>query len=72
METLHFVANDSKVINGMTCNASKGAYLMTECLAISAHESIVEKMKNRRGFSILCDKVTYITMKKIFCVNVCF
>jgi len=72
METLHFVANDSKAINGMTCNATKGTYLMTECLATSAHESIVGKMKNGRGFSILCDKATDITMENIFCINVCF
>ena len=72
METLHFVANDSKAISGMTCNATKGTYLMTECLAISAHEFMVEKMKNGRGFSILCDKATDITMKKVFCVNVRF
>ena len=45
METLHFVANHSKAIDGMTCNATKGTYLMTECLTTSAHESIVEKMK---------------------------
>ena len=72
METLHFVANDSKAINGMTCNTTKETYLMTECLATSAQESIVEKRKNGRGFSILCDTATDITMKKIYCINFCF
>ena len=72
METLHFVATDSKAINGMTCNATKGTYLMTERLATSAHKSFVEKMKNGCRFSILCDKVTGVMMKKIFCVNAHF
>ena len=45
-------------------------HLLTECLAVNAHETLIEKMKNGTGFSLLCDKATDITMKKIFCVNV--
>ena len=70
VETLHCIANGSKGINGMTCSATKGTYLLTECLAVNAHETLIEKMKNGTGFSLLCDKATDITMKKIFCVNV--
>ena len=45
-------------------------YLLTDCLSPYAHEKLVEKMKNSRGFSLLCDKATDITMSKTFCVNV--
>ena len=43
---------------------------MTECLRVSAHKSVVEKMSKELGFSILCDKAIDITMKKLFCINV--
>ena len=70
METLHSIANNSKTIKQMSCNRSKGTYLLTDCLSSYAHEKLVEEMKNSRGFSILCDKATDITMDKTFCVNV--
>eukprot|EP00112_Aurelia_sp_Birch-Aquarium-sp1_P014236 Seg306.6 transcript_id=Seg306.6/GoldUCD/mRNA.D3Y31 product="Zinc finger protein 862" protein_id=Seg306.6/GoldUCD/D3Y31 len=72
IETLHFVANDSKAIKEMSCNRTKGTYLMNECLALNAHEKLVAEMKKARGFSILCDKATDITMNKVFCVSVRF
>ena len=72
METLHFVAGDSKAIASMTCNRTKGTYLLTKCLAVDAHETLKEEMKKSKGFSILCDKATYITMDKISCVNLRF
>ena len=42
METLHFVADDSKPITSMTCNRTKGTYLLTECLAVDAHLTLKE------------------------------
>ena len=72
LETLHEIADDSKAIKNMTCNHTKGTYLLTECLAPHAHDLLVADLKKARGFSILCDKATDITMNKVFCVNVCF
>ena len=42
LETLHGVANDSKAIQDMTCNRTKGTYLLTECLGVYSHETLVE------------------------------
>jgi hypothetical protein len=72
LETLHGIADDSKAIKNMTCNRTKGTYLLTECLAPHAHDLLVADLKKSRGFSILCDKATDITMNKVFCVNVRF
>ncbi|CAM1331742.1 Uncharacterised protein r2_g4065 [Pycnogonum litorale] len=72
VSTLHGIANDSKAIKGMSCNRTKGTYLLTECLAVYAHEMLVADLKKARGFSILCEKATDITMNKVFCVNVRF
>ena len=71
-ETLHFIADDSKAVKGMTCNRTKGTCLLTECLSVHAHEKLVCEIMQARGISILCDKATDITMNKIFCVNVRF
>ena len=62
VEILHFITNDSKGVSPMTCNATKGPYLMTECLGVSMHESLVEQMSKGFGFSILCDKAIMITI----------
>uniref|UniRef100_UPI00358E6B22 uncharacterized protein isoform X4 n=1 Tax=Myxine glutinosa TaxID=7769 RepID=UPI00358E6B22 len=70
--TLHGIADDSKGIKEMSCNRTKGTYLLTECLSQYAHEKLVEDLKLSSGFSILCDKATDITMNKVFCVNVRF
>ncbi|KAK3891156.1 hypothetical protein Pcinc_004946 [Petrolisthes cinctipes] len=70
--TLHGIADDSKGIREMTCNRTKGTYLLTECLSQYAHEKLVQDLKLSKGFSILCDKATDITMNKVFCVNVRF
>lgn len=72
MATLHGIADDLKAIKGMSCNRTKGTYLLTECLSQYAHEKFVEDLKLSRGFSILCDKATDITMNKVFCANVSF
>lgn len=72
VNTLHGIADDSKGIKDMSCNRTKGTYLLTECLSQYAHEKLVEELKVSSGFSILCDKATDITMKKVFCVNVRF
>ena len=72
VETLHGMANDSKAVKNMTCNRTKGTYLLTECLAPYAHDKLVSDVKKARGFSILCDKATDISMNKVFCVNVRF
>ena len=69
VRTLHFVADDSKAIQSMTCNRTKGTYLLTECLSPYAHEKLMEEIALFGGFSVLCDKATDITMNKIFCVN---
>ena len=69
LQTLHGIAEDSKAVKAMTCNRTKGTYLLTECLAVYAHEQLVADLKKANGFSILCDKATDITMKKVFCVN---
>ena len=70
LKTLHGLADGSKAVNGMTCNQTKGTYLLTECLSVYAHEQLVADLKNANGFSILCDKATDITLTKVFCVNV--
>ena len=70
--TLHGIADDSKGIKEMSCNRTKGTYLLTECLSQYANEKLVEELKLSSGFSILCDKATNITMKKVFCINVRF
>ena len=56
----------------MKCNRTRGTYLLTECLSVDARERLVNAMKAAKGFSILCDKATDITMNKTFCVNVRF
>lgn len=70
--TLHGIADDSNAIKGMSCNRTKGTYLLTECLSQYAHEKLVDDLKSSSGFSILCDKATDATMNKVFCVNVRF
>ena len=70
LEMLHFVANDSKAVKKMTCSRTKTSYLLTECLAVYAHEDTVKQMKEAVGFPILCNKATDVAMKKIFCVSV--
>ena len=72
METLHHIADDSKSVKDMTCNRTKGTYLLIECLSVYAHENLVESIKAAKGISILCDKATDVSMKKMFCVNVRF
>lgn len=72
MNTLHGIADNSKGIKDMSCNRTKGTYLLFECLSQYAHEKLVEELKVSSGFSILCDKATDITMKKVFSVNVHF
>ncbi|KAK4319067.1 hypothetical protein Pmani_009961 [Petrolisthes manimaculis] len=72
VNTLHFVADDSKAIKSMTCNRTKGTYLLNECLSPYAHEKLMEEVAVSGGISILCDKATYITMNKTFCVNLRF
>ena len=72
VSTLHFVADDSKAINSMTCNRTKGTYLLTECLSPYAHEKLIQEVALSGGFSVLCDKATDLTMNKIFCVNMRF
>ena len=69
---MHFIADDSKAVSSMSCNRTKGTYLLTECLAVAAHEDLLEEIKTAKGISILCDKATDITMNKLFCVNVRF
>ena len=70
LQTLHGIADDSKAVKSMTCNRTKGTHLLTESLAVYAHEQLVADLKKANGFSILCDKATDITMKTVFCVNV--
>ena len=72
LETLRGIADDSTAIKNMMCNRTKGTYLLTECLAPHGHALLVAQLKKSRGFSILCDKATDITMNKVFCVNVRF
>ena len=72
LETLHGVPNDSKAIQDMTCNRTKGNYLHTEYLGVYSHETLVAKLNQCKGFSILRDKATYIYMNKVFFVNVRF
>ena len=72
LEMLHGVANDSKAIQDITCNRTRGSYLLTECLGVYSHETLVAKLNKCKGFSILCDKATDIYMNKVFCVNVRF
>ena len=67
---LKHVASDSKSIKDMTCGRTKATYLLTECLGVSAHEALLQELKEAKGFSILCDKATDIIMNKIFCINV--
>ena len=64
LETLHFVADDSKTIHDMKCKRSKGTCLLTECLSTCAHQRLLEGIKTANGISILCNKATDITMKK--------
>ena len=72
VETLHGTANDSKAVKNMTCNHTKGTYLLTKCLAQYAHDKLISGVKKARGFSILCDKATDINRNEVFCVNGCF
>lgn len=70
METLRFISSDSQHLKSMSCNRTKGTYLLTECLSVRAHDDLVSDLKKSSGFSVLCDKATDITMTKIFCVTV--
>ena len=69
-KTVHFVADDSKVIRGMTCNRPEGTCLLNECLAVFLHEKLLHDIQNARGISILFDKATDIAINKMFCVRV--
>ena len=53
IHTLKHVASDSNVIQDMTCGRTKTTYLQTECLAVNAHETLTEKLKEAKGFSSL-------------------
>ena len=68
--TLKHVASDSKIIQDVTCGRIKTTYLLTECLAVNAHETLTEELKEAKGFSFLCDKASDIAMNKISCINV--
>ncbi|CAK8684056.1 unnamed protein product [Clavelina lepadiformis] len=68
--TLKHIASDSKAIKDMTCGRTKTTYLLTECLAVDAHERLIQELQEAKGFSILCDKASDISMNKIFCINV--
>ena len=68
--TLKHVASDSKIMQDMTCGRIKTTYLLTECLAVNAHETLTEELKEAKGFSFLCDKASDIAMNKISCINV--
>ena len=70
LETLHFVADDSKSVFEMKCNRTKGTYLLTECLSTYAHQRLLEGIRTANGISILCNKATDITMKKTLRVNI--
>ena len=72
LPTLKHVASDSVAINDMTCSRTKASYLLTECLAVHAHENLIQELQDAKGFSFLCDKATDNTMRKIFCINVRF
>ena len=72
METMRFIADDSKGVKSMSCNRTKGTYLLTECLAVQSHNELVDLIQSSHGTSILCDKATDLTMTKIFCVSVRF
>ena len=54
----------------MTCNRTKGTYLLTHCLFPYSNECLVNDLKDCGVFSILCDKATDISMKKFLCINV--
>ena len=49
----------------MTCNRTKGTYLLIECLSVYVHENLVESIKAKTGISILCDKATNVLMKNV-------
>ncbi|CAK8681372.1 unnamed protein product [Clavelina lepadiformis] len=68
--TLKHIASDSKAIKDMTSGRTKTTYLLTECLAVDAHERLIQELQEAKGFSILCDKASDISMNKIFCINV--
>ena len=70
--TLKHVASDSVAVNDMTCSRTKASYLLNECLAVHAHENLIQELQDVKGFSFLCDKATDNTMHKIFCINVRF
>jgi len=67
LETLHFVADDSKTIRDTKCNRSKGTYLLTECLSTHAHQRLLEGIRTANG-SILglpCVKFCSIALLRI-------
>ncbi|XP_076811997.1 uncharacterized protein LOC143458967 isoform X2 [Clavelina lepadiformis] len=68
--TLKHIASDSKAIKDMTSGRTKTTYLLTECLAVDAHEMLIQELQEAKGFSILCDKASDISMNKISCINV--
>ena len=70
LKTLHGIADDSTAVKNMTCNRTKGTYLLTHCLFPYSHECLVNDLKDCGVFSILCDKATDISMKKFLCINV--
>ena len=72
LSTVKHCFPDSKIAHNITCGRTKTTYLLTECLFTSAHSRLVDEMSKSDGFSILCDKATEITLKKVYCVNVRF
>ncbi|CAK8685795.1 unnamed protein product [Clavelina lepadiformis] len=69
--TLKHIASDSKEIKDTTINKRyKNNILLTECLAVDAHERLIQELQEAKGFSIPCDKASDISMNKIFCINV--
>ena len=54
----------------MTCNRTKGTYLLNECLAVFSQEKLLCDIQNARETFSLCDKATDIAMNKMLCVSV--
>ncbi|GFO38100.1 proteinral transcription factor ii-i repeat domain-containing protein 2 [Plakobranchus ocellatus] len=64
--TLHDIADDLKGIHDMSCNRTKDAYLLGECLTVYAHAIVQNKLKAWGSFSLLYNKATDISMNKNF------
>ena len=72
IQTNKHCLSDSETAKKMTSSRTKTTYLLTECLYPAAHKDLVKRMSESDGFSILCDKATDVSMKKVFCIRVCF